>query len=149
MILGSITPALAQGAVLSAAPYCPDLKQVTAAATSEGRLSTLAGKPREGSFSDTTLPLTGWSDCSVYGARMYTCDSQPLESAERAEQAVSVRVAEVKACLGPGWAEIAERSSSSYAVLHGAGTLSITISTDQTDDRKHVVRLTMFRRGGQ
>jgi hypothetical protein len=148
-LLGSIASGLAQDSALAAPPYCAALKQVTATALAEGRFSGLAGKPREGNFSDTTAPLTGWGDCSIYGARTYTCDSQPLATAEQAEQAVRVVVAEVKACLGPGWTEVAERTSPSYAVLHGAGAVSITISTDQTDDRKYLARLTMFLRGGQ
>src|SRR5262245_6048049 len=148
-LLAASALALAQHGAVAAPPYCSELKEVVAVAMSEGRFARLAGKPREGNFSDTSLPLTGWSDCSVYGTRTYTCDTRALETAERAEQSLPARVAEVKACLGPGWAEIAERSSPSYVVLHGAGAVSITISTDQTDERKYVVRLTMFLRGSQ
>ena len=44
-------------------------------------------------------------------------------------------------------AEAAERSSPSYVVLHDAARpVSITLSTDQTDNKKHVVRLIVFVR---
>jgi len=54
---------------------------------------------------------------------------------------------EAKACLGEGWSEAADRASPSYVVLHSAlRPVSITLSTDQTDDHKHVVHLIMFVR---
>jgi hypothetical protein len=53
----------------------------------------------------------------------------------------------MKTCLGAGWSQASDRSSPSYAVLHHAARpVSITLSTDQTDDRKHVVRLIVFVR---
>jgi hypothetical protein len=56
----------------------------------------------------------------------------------------------MKACLGEGWSEAAERSSAGYVVLHNATrSISITLSTDQTDDKRHVVRLILFFRSAQ
>jgi hypothetical protein len=44
-------------------------------------------------------------------------------------------------------AEVADSASSSYVVLHSAlRPVSITLSTDQTDDKKHVVHLILFVR---
>jgi hypothetical protein len=54
----SITITLAQ----DAAPYCGDLKRVTSLVSARDRFASIAGKPREGNFRDTVLPLTGWKD---------------------------------------------------------------------------------------
>src|SRR5262245_60746322 len=67
-----------------ATPYCSDLKRVAALAHGRDRFASITGKPREGNFSETSRPLTGWRDCSLYGAGMYTCDSQGVKSAEEA-----------------------------------------------------------------
>ena len=48
------------------------------------KFDSIIGKPREGSFLETTLPLPGWADCSFYGTRTYTCDSRPLDTAAEA-----------------------------------------------------------------
>ena len=54
---------------------------------------------------------------------------------------------ELKACLGNAWTEAKERSSPKYVVLHNAARpISITLSTDETADRKHIVHLIMFVR---
>jgi hypothetical protein len=91
--------------------------------------------------------LAGWKDCSLYGAATYTCDSAEMDTAEEAEGARRDMLDQVKSCLGAGWAEAAERSSPSYVVLHNAARpVSITLSTDQTDRKRHVVRLTIFVR---
>ena len=64
-----------------------------------------------------------------------------------AEEARRDMLYDVKSCLGAGWAEAAERSSPSYVVLQNAARpVSITLSTDQTDSKRHVVRLTVFVR---
>jgi hypothetical protein len=148
LALGSlIATSWAQNASSQAGPYCPDLKRVAALAMSQERFASIAGKPRQGNFVDTTLTLSGWQDCSLYGAGAYTCDSPPLESAQAAEKAQADILKETKACLGEGWSEAADRASPSYVVLHSAlRPVSITLSTDQTDDKKHVVRLIMFVR---
>jgi hypothetical protein len=137
--------ALAQDAASSA--YCADLKRVAALAMSQERFASIAGKPRQGNFVDTTLTLTGWQDCSLYGAAAYTCDSSAFDSAPAAEKAQADILKETKACFGEGWSEAADRASPSYVVLHSAlRPVSITLSTDQTDDKQHVVRLILFVR---
>src|SRR5262245_32059739 len=95
------------GAVLTGGTvaYCADLKRVTLLALTRERFSTIAGSPREGSFSETTLPLSGSKDCSLYGSRTYTCDSSDLASADQAVDRQAAVVAEIKGCLGDGWAE--------------------------------------------
>jgi hypothetical protein len=91
--------------------------------------------------------LPDWKDCSLYGAATYTCDSAEMESAEAAAMARSATLRQVKSCLGAGWSEAAERSNPSYVVLRNAARpVSITVSTDQTESKKYVVRLTVFVR---
>jgi hypothetical protein len=91
--------------------------------------------------------LAGWKDCSLYGAATYTCDSAEMDTAEDADEARRDILDRVKSCLGAGWAEAAERSSPSYVVLHNAARpVSITLSADQTESKRHVVRLTVFVR---
>jgi hypothetical protein len=101
-----------------AVAYCADLKRVAALAMTKERFASIAGKPREGNFLDTSLALTGWNDCSLYGPRTYTCDSQALETAEAAETAQAATLRDLKACLGDAWAEAADRGSAGYVVLH-------------------------------
>jgi hypothetical protein len=130
-----------------ALPYCADLKRVVALAATRERFAPITGKPREGNFLDTTLPLTSWTNCSLYGAGTYTCDSRGLPTAQAAEQAQAATLHEIKACLGESWSEAKDRSSPSYVVLHSrAAPISITLSTDQTDSKEHVVRLILFVR---
>src|SRR5215468_4104093 len=144
---GLIAASWGQDVRSQAVPYCNDLKRVAALAMSQERFASITGKPRQGNFVDTTLTLTGWQDCALYGAATYTCDSQPLDNAQAAEQAQAEILKEAKACLGEGWSEAADRASPSYVVLHSAlRPVSITLSTDQTDDDKHVVHLIMFVR---
>ena len=144
---GSPGKALAQDAGAEAPTYCSDLKQVAALATTKERFASIAGKPRQGNFIDTRLALTGWQDCSLYGPATYTCDSRALGSAEEAEAAQARMLHEIKACLGEAWSEAKERSSSRYVVLHSAARpVSITLSTDETDAKEHVVRLILFVR---
>jgi hypothetical protein len=138
---------MAQGTDSQAVSYCADLKRVAALATTKDRLASIVGKTREGNFSDTSLALTGWADCVLYGASTYTCDSLKLDSAAAAEAAQADILGQVKFCLGEAWSEAVDRSSPSYVVLHHAARpVSITLSTDQTDDRKHVVHLILFVR---
>ena len=66
---------------------------------------------------------------------------------EDAEKALATLVAEVKDCLGETWSKDDDRSSADYAVLHSArDPAAMTLGTDQTDDGRHVVRLTLFVR---
>jgi hypothetical protein len=127
--------------------YCSDLQRVTSLAMTRERFAPIAGKPREGNFLETSLALTGWNNCALYGAATYTCDSLALGSAQDAERAQAELLRQIKACLGEGWAETTDRSSPSYVVLHHAlRPVSITLSTDQTDDRRHIVHLNIFVR---
>jgi hypothetical protein len=140
-------PALAsaQDARSQAPPYCFDLTRVVD--LTKERFASIAGRPRQGSFQETSLVLANWKDCSLYGAGTYTCDSSEMDTAEEAEKASVAILDQVKACLGAGWTEAAERSSPSYVVLHDAARpVAITLSTDQTDNKKHVVRLIVFVR---
>jgi hypothetical protein len=138
---------LAQDAGSDAAAYCSELRRVVALAATKERFASIAGKPREGNFLDTSLALTGWGDCTLYGAATYTCDSRELNSAQEAEQAQSDVLQEIKSCLGDRWAIAPERASPSYVVLHDVmRPISITLSTDETADRKHIVHLIMFVR---
>jgi hypothetical protein len=139
--------ALAQDARSQAPPYCFDLSRVVDLAMTKERFASIARRPRQNSFQNTRLVLPGWKDCSLYGAATYTCDSPEMDTAEEAEKARTAILDQVKACLGAGWAEAAERSSPNYVVLHNAARpVAITLSTDQTDNKKHVVRLTVFVR---
>src|SRR5262245_46332044 len=139
--------ALAQSAHPQAPSYCFDLSRIVDLAVTKERFASIAGRPRPGDFRDARLALAGWKDCSVYGAATYTCDSAEVDTAQQADEARGDILDQVKACLGAGWAEAAERSSPSYVVLHNAARpVSITLSTDQTDSKRHVVRLTVFVR---
>jgi hypothetical protein len=131
-----------------AAPYCGDLKRVASLASARDRFASLAGKPREGNFSDTILPLTGWKDCSLYGSGMYTCDSPGLPTKNDAEKAQARATDEILSCFAGGWLEIKDRASPGYVVLHPArGPASITLSIDEGDNREFIVRMTLFVRG--
>ena len=132
------------------APYCFDLKRVVVLAMSGERFAAIAGTPRAGNFAETTLSLPGWTGCALYGSSTYTCDSPAVGTTDEAERAQAVLLREVKACLGEGWDEAADRSSARYAVLRSAlRPVSITLSTDETDARTHVVHLIVFVRGSE
>ena len=140
------TQAMAQGA--GAVPYCPDLQRVVELAMSKDRFVSIAGSPQQGNFVDSKLALTGWMHCALYGQTTYTCDSRELASAADAERAQAEFLQQMKACLGEGWSEAPDLSSASHVILHHSlRPITITLSMDQTDDRKHVVRLTLFIRG--
>jgi hypothetical protein len=127
--------------------YCPALRDVAALVQAKDRFSSIIGKPREGSFLETTLPLPGWADCSFYGTRTYTCDSHPLDTAAGAERAFERTLGEVKFCLREGWAEDGSRASPGYAVVRDQRQVaSITINTDRIENDRYVVRLILFLR---
>ena len=139
--------ASAQDTRAQAPPYCFDLSRVVDLAMTKERFASIAGRPWQGGHVGTNLVLAGWKDCSLYGAATYTCDSPQMDTAEDAEKARAAILDQVKACLGAGWAEAAERSSPSYVVLHDAvRPVSITLSTDQADSKKYVVHLIVFVR---
>jgi hypothetical protein len=131
-----------------AASYCGDLKRVASLVSARDRFASIAGKPREGNFSDTVLPLTGWKDCSLYGAGMYTCDSPGLPTRSEAEKTQARTTDEILSCFAGSWLEIKDRSSPGYVVLHPArGLASITLSIDEGDSKEFIVRMTLFVRG--
>jgi hypothetical protein len=145
-LLASAVAGLAQDAPSDLAPYCADLRQITNLAMTRDRFASIIGKPRTGNFRDTSLPLTGWQDCSFYGAATYTCESQGFKTAAEAEQAQARTAQQIMACLGT-WTEAKEQSSRGYLALHPAlGPASVTLSLDETDTKEHVVRLTIFIR---
>jgi hypothetical protein len=148
LALGGLPGTTSAQDVASEAPsYCPELKRIVALAMTRERFASIAGKPRDGNFVDTSLALTGWKDCSLYGRTTYTCDSQDLGSAHDAEQAQAGMLHDIKACLGETWTEAEDRSSSDYVVLHSAAwPISITLSTDETDKHRHVFHLILFLR---
>jgi hypothetical protein len=137
-----------QGARAEELPsYCPALREVTALVQAKERFKSIIGKPREGSFLETTLPLPGWADCSFYGARTYTCDSHPIDTTTEAGRAFERTLGEVKGCLREGWTEDASRASPGYAVVRDDRQIaSITINTDRIDTDRYVVRLILFLR---
>jgi hypothetical protein len=141
------TTAMAQEAPAEAVPYCADLKRVATLAGARDRFAAITGKPREGNFSETTLPLTGWRECLLYGAGMYTCDSHGIKGADEAERAQARTADQILSCFAGTWLEIKDRASPGYVVLHPArGPASITLSLDQNDESEFVVRLSLFGR---
>src|SRR6266699_2461675 len=148
-LAASAVSALAQNAFSEAVPYCADLKRVAALALAGDRFVSITGTPRDGNFRDTSLPLTGWKDCSLYGQGTYTCDSQEFKTVEEAEKAQARIVDQILSCFAGTWLEIKDRSSPSYVVLHPArGAASITLSLDENDNKEFAVRLTLFLRRG-
>jgi len=150
LIIGAmlaLSPGAARAQDAGTAPYCADLKRVASLASARDRFASIAGKPREGQFSDTILPLTGWQDCSLYGAGMYTCDSAALKDTQEAEKTQAKIVDQVLSCFAGTWLELKDRSSPRYVVLHPAqGPASITLSIDENDSKEFVVRLILFTR---
>jgi hypothetical protein len=127
--------------------YCAELKQVATLALAREKFASIIGVAREGNFLDSKVSLPGWGDCSFYGTRTYTCDSQGLKTTEEAIAAHGKVFDEVKACLRGSWAEVESRASPGYVVLHDdRDSASITINTDLTEKGEHVVRLILFLR---
>jgi hypothetical protein len=138
----ALAGATATTAAQDAPAYCSELQQIVSLAMTKGRFSDIAGKPQQGDFHDTSLPLAGWRNCSLYGTSTYTCDSVEVDTAEQAEAAQAAILQQVKACLGQGWSEADGRSSPSHVVLHSAlRPVSITLSMDATDNKTQVVHL--------
>jgi hypothetical protein len=129
--------------------YCPELKQVASLAlVTKEKFAGIIGAPREGNFLESKITLPGWGDCSFYGRRTYTCDSQAFETADEGGVAFKKVLDEVKVCLSNGWTEVPGVASPGYAVLHDEREIaSITINTDLTEKGEHVVRLILFLRG--
>ena len=147
VLLVSTAGGTAQETLSEVAAYCSDLKRLTVLAMSGNQFETIAGKPREGSFRDTTLPMADWQDCALYGATTYTCDSYAMKTSQEAEDALVKTTDQILRCLAGAWVEIKDRSSSAYAVLHPArGAASITLSLDENDKNEYLVRFTLFLR---
>ena len=138
------------GAIAQAAevpPYCAELKQVAALALAKDKFASIIGAARQGNFLDSKVTLRGWGDCSFYGTRTYTCDSQGFKTADEGNTAHGKVFEEVKSCLRGGWTEVESRASPGYVVLHDErDSASITINTDLTEKGQHVVRLILFLR---
>jgi hypothetical protein len=127
--------------------YCVELKQVAALASTKDKFATIIGAAREGNFLDSKIALPGWGDCSFYGTRTYTCDSQGFKTADEGNAAHGRVLEEVKSCLRGSWAEVEGRASPGYVVLHDErDSASITINTDLTEKGEHIVRLILFLR---
>ena len=136
------------GAAFADTAWCPDLKRVIDLTFAKDKFAYIAGAPREGDFRDTTMPLVGWRDCSLYGTRTYICESRGFRTDEEAVKALATLVEEVKDCLGETWARDDDRSSPVYAVLHGAqDPAAMTLGTDTMENSDRIVRLTVFFRG--
>ena len=142
VLVATTVTALAQDA-----PYCPDLKQINNLAMTRERFAPIIGTPRVGNYRNTSLPLTGWTDCSFYGQATYTCDSQALKTVEDARLAQARVKQEILRCLAGAWADAPEQSGPDFVVLHPKlGPASITLSLDEADNKEHIVRITIFLR---
>jgi len=128
-------------------PYCAELERIAGLASTTEKFSAIAGRPRDGDFSDTTLPLSGWVDCSVYGPRTYSCDSVSFGSTAAAEQAIEHAAQQIAACTGGVWRRRPQQSSPSYQILtHAKAPVSMTLSTAESGADSFVVRLIVFTR---
>jgi hypothetical protein len=148
-MLGRVTLAIAAVAFsggdglsqTKAKSFCADLSHVVRSAGAADRFASITGKLRDGSFHETTRPLNGWKDCTIYGERTYSCYSKSIRSASAAQRKLKAVARDIKACFGKGWwAEDAERTSSRYVVLHHpVGLATMTISTDEEQIDVHVL----------
>ena len=143
-MIAAVTVSIAEEGII---PYCSELKRVSDLAATNERFASISVRPREGNFVEPSIVLAGWSDCTVYGTRTFTCDSQPFRTAGDAEQA-QIRIGwEVLTCLGQTWAEAKSRSSPGFMVLQHTGhPISVTLSLDQTEHKQYMVRLILFTR---
>ena len=109
LLLEVTTSTLAQDLPAEAA-YCSDLKRVASLAMLGVGFSSISGNQRDGNFRDTTLPLRGWKECSLYGPGTYTCDSPDLESAGGAERTQAAMARQIIACLANTWSQVKDHS---------------------------------------
>jgi hypothetical protein len=144
--LGLMSALAAAPALAEETSYCPDLQHIILLAAGPDKFESIKGKLREGSFHETSRPLSGWHDCAVYGDKTYACNSEDIATADGAEGRLNSTVRQVNACFGEGWWQNdAARTSSLYVVLHHpVGLATMTISTDEDRKNVHVVRLIMF-----
>src|SRR5262249_14028349 len=80
-VAGAPAITLAQDKSRQLPSYCPELQRLASLATTKERFASIAGEPRQGNFRDTSLTLAGWTDCSLYGAGTYSCDSRAVDTA--------------------------------------------------------------------
>src|SRR5436190_11533400 len=144
-LMAAVTAAPAQAAEPQ---YCADLQQVVRLAAAADRFASITGRIREGSFHETSKPLAGWKDCTIYGDKTYACNSGDIVTAEAANEQLNSVIRQVNTCFGAGWwTEDPARTSPRYVVFHHPiGLATMTISTDQDGKNVHVVRLIMFLR---
>ena len=145
--IASTVVAFAQDARAEATPYCAELKELNNYAMSRQRFAPIIGPPRSGDYRETSLPLTGWSNCAMYGSNTYTCDSAEFKSHEEVVKAQQRIAQDILSCFDGTWAESAEQMGPDFVVLHPKlGPASITLSLDETDSKTHIVRLILFLR---
>jgi len=128
--------------------YCDDLQQVVRLTAAADKFASISGKVREGNFHETSRPLAGWKDCTIYGEKTYACNSEDIATAQAADEQLNSVVRQVNACFGEGWwTKDPARTSPRYVVFHHPiGLATMTVSTDQDEKNIHVVRLIMFLR---
>jgi hypothetical protein len=127
--------------------YCAQLKELNNYAMSRQRFAPIVGQPRSGNYNETSLPLTGWTNCLFYGTRTYTCDSAELKTREEAAKAQQRVAQEILGCFGGTWEEAPEQMGPDFIVLHPKlGPASITLNIGETDSNTHVVSLILFLR---
>jgi hypothetical protein len=147
IMVAPMEAALAQDRPTTAVPYCDELKELNNYAMSQGRFSPILGKPREGSYRETKLALTGWNNCAFYGNTTYTCDSAELASRDEAAKAQVRTAQEILACFAGTWEEAPEQMGPDFIVLHPKlGSASITLNLNETGNRMYNVNLILFLR---
>jgi hypothetical protein len=147
VLVVTVAPTSAQNAPSTAAPYCPELKELNNYAMTSQRFAPIIGPARTGNYRDTRLPLTGWTNCALYGTSTYTCDSMELKSHAEAATAQQRIAREILSCFDGTWAEAPEQAGPDFVVLHPKlGPASITLNLDETDAKTHIVRFILFLR---
>lgn len=146
-VVASTALSFAQGARAEAIPYCAELKELNNYAMSRQRFAPIIGQPRSGNYRETSLPLTGWSNCAFYGTNTYTCDSAELTSHEEAAKAQQRIAQEILSCFDGTWTEAPDQMGPDFVVLHPKlGPASITLNLGETDTKAHTVSLILFIR---
>jgi hypothetical protein len=80
-VVASLTFSFVQAVGAEAVPYCVQLRELNNYAMSNQRFVPIIGQPRSGDYRETSLPLTGWTNCAFYGTTTYTCDSPRVQIA--------------------------------------------------------------------
>ena len=146
-VVASTALSFAQGARAETIPYCAELKELNNYAMSRQRFAPIIGQPRSGNYRETSLPLTGWSNCAFYGSNSYTCDSAELTSREEAAKAQQRIAQEILSCFDGTWTEAPDQMGPDFVVLRPKlGPASITLNLGETDTKAHIVSLILFVR---